>query len=67
MKFKAFIYIVNLFYAVHELLCWFESRDVVCRNGDGCHLGDVPCCFLSPVFDDEAAESTKINWVTFAE
>ena len=33
----------------------------MCRYGHSSILGNVPCCLLSPVLDDEAAEATDIN------
>ena len=38
----------------------------MCRNGKSGPLGDVPCGFLSPVLDDETAESTKIYRISLA-
>ena len=51
----------DLFYRINESFGWLESRDVVSRDCKGCLLGDVPCGFLSPVLDDEAAKTAEVN------
>ena len=56
----------DLFYRIYESLGWLESGDVVCGDGKGGLLGDVPCGFLGPVLDDEAAESAKVYRVALA-
>ena len=47
-------------YTCYELLGRLECWDIVSRNGHCSILGDVSCCFLSPVLDDEAAEAAEI-------
>ena len=49
---------------VDENLSRLEGWDVVSRNCHRSVLCDVSCCLLSPVFDDEAAESAEIYWVS---
>ena len=39
----------------------------MCRDRYRNLLGDVTCCLLSPVLDDEAAESAEINRVTLCK
>lgn len=54
-----------LFNGTYEYLGGFECRDIVCRDGHGCLLGDVSCSLLCPVLDDEATEATEVYGVAF--
>ena len=59
--------LLYLFYFVYEYLSWLESWNVVSRNSHRSVLGDVSCCLLSSMLDDEATESTEIYRVALRE
>ena len=59
--------LIYLFYFVYKYLSWLESWDVVSRNSHCSILGDVSCCLLCSMLDDEATESTEVYWVTLCE
>ena len=54
-----------LFNSVHESLSGLESRDVVGWNSDGNILGNISTSLFSTGLDDEAAETSQVNILTF--
>ncbi len=58
---KRMLILFLLFHGVDENLGRLESRDVMSGDGHGRLLGDVAGGLLSPMLDDEAAETTKVN------
>ena len=56
----------RLLNSVHEGLGRLESRDLVCRDGDGDILGDISSGFLGASLDNEATETSQIDIVSFS-
>ena len=51
----------------NENLGRLERGNVVLRDGHGGSLGDVARSLLSPMLDDEAAETTEVNRVALCK
>ena len=51
----------------NENLGRLERGNVVLRDGHCGSLGDVACSLLSPMLDDEAAETTEVNRVALCK
>ena len=44
--------------------CRFKGRNIMCRDYDGCILGNIPCSFLCPFLNYEAPETSQIYVIT---